>query len=546
MMMTNNDMMNQSSPGGKHNINNDSKKKKKNSTSSSTHLCAPSDLYPVVTDLDDLKDSCGYPDFGSHQLNDTTAVNSIPNDDSKRNTSRPIRNQRDSSESYQVTSSTTRNAPQPLHHPLLCDNLATDLSSHQSEQFQGTDHHNHRRRRGSQSRRHTEPRLQTAYSSDDDQPQVQSQPKSGRKMHLRRKSRQLMNLLKSGPLTFSSSSSKDLSTCTTDFSVESECVERKFHANYILTRQITNCIWECIQTTSGLRFCVKILEAEQEQEVRMLMLAQTNVEESHFTDIVEVIGDGNKLYVVMEMVVGTNLLSRVVQEGAMDEDIVKEVTRSILEGLSFLHSTCCVVHADLQPDNILLTMAGDDVWPDKTKISDMGSAVDLCVHKPVGTKHGNSLFSAPEIIQGDAFDTSADIWSVGCLVHLMLNGSSPFESTACARNKISRAEFAFPPLISRQAKQFLALTVHVDPSVRMTAAEALDHPWLKLEDDELQESVLHLINLGHEPSLCSSSSMDTSVHTHQYSSQGSPSRTGKKRHHRRLSSLGKGLSKLFF
>ena len=338
-------------------------------------------------------------------------------------------------------------------------------------------------------------------------------------------------------------------------------------------RQVFKCryssIWECLNRTSGIRFCAKIFEQlDDYSELDMLQVLTKNYGgHPNLVKLVEVIAEESKLYVVMEMVEGVNLLTRVAQEGAMQEALVKELTRSILSGLCYLHAQS-VVHADMQPENVLLTIVDDVVNPPQTMIGDLGSAVNLEVYEPVGSRYGSSLYSAPEVLQGaDPYDTQADIWSVGCLVYFMLSGVSPFdggesESSADIRNKISRAEYNFASHdfdnVSRHAKQFISSMIHVDPSVRMTAAEALEHPWLRLQEEEPSHlNIFRRASLGCERSLSASrdsNSAGTATSVHQRSISPFPSRrpartkSGKK-HHRRLSSLGslgKGLSKLFF
>lgn len=161
--------------------------------------------------------------------------------------------------------------------------------------------------------------------------------------------------------------------------------------------------------------------------------------------------------------------------------------------------------------------------------------------KPVSV----SLYSAPEVIRGSiSCDASTDMWSLGCLVYFMLSGTcSPFdegnESSATRRSRILRAEYSFPRRsfgnISRAAKQFIAALIHVDESVRLTAAEALDHPWFNEE-----EKVPH----QRQSSWDASSPVCQKRGTSPF--RGTSPKSVSSKHHRRLSSIGKGLTKLFF
>lgn len=210
---------------------------------------------------------------------------------------------------------------------------------------------------------------------------------------------------------------------------------------------------------------------------------------------VEVIAEGSKLYIVLEYVSGGNLLSKIVQEGPMEESQVKTLIRSMLEGLKFLHDHN-IVHADLQPENILLMTNSTSGTGNSrnieegsggcmVKIADFGSAVDLNLHDPFGSRYGSTKYTSPECLRAEeAYSTSADMWSVGAIAYFMLSGSSAFDDPSKRKtlSKVLRAEYAFPPHlfanVSRQAKQFISSLIHVDPTVRLTVQEALEHPFL--------------------------------------------------------------------
>ena len=278
-----------------------------NKNSSSQHIRAPSELYPVVHDLSEVEygTDCGCGEtFGSFQLSDLVLPVTVPsssiwnalcdspevetpdksksknsnsphdngNTDSPTSVSHIITNNNISdsdmrtpvkrnglsqpalSESFEMTLSMTRDAPRPLHSLVTSRSGSADLGV-QSEPFQAADLD--RRQHSHQRRNLSEPRLNTSDMSCDDaddsanadtrslQPEHQQQPKSGRKLHLRRKSRHLMNLLmvKSGSIT---SSTKDLSSteASTEFSNIQSATEadehRTFDDTYILTRQVSS------------------------------------------------------------------------------------------------------------------------------------------------------------------------------------------------------------------------------------------------------------------------------------------------------------------
>lgn len=340
-------------------------------------------------------------------------------------------------------------------------------------------------------------------------------------------------------------------------------------------------IWECLDRGSGMRYCVKIFQnynrndpAIQSELDMMYKLTQEYEGHPAVVQLVEIISEPSKLHVVMEWISGGNMVSRLVQEGPLTEQEAQAMIRSLLQGVEYIHSKH-VVHANLQPENILLA---DDL---NVKIADFGSAVDLEINEPFGSRSTNAIYTAPEVILGqDPYDTSADMWTIGCVAYYMLTGESPFDEATKRRamHRVLRAEYSFPSSrfqdVSRAAKQFISSLIHVDPSVRLTAEEALDHPWLRVQDEERQPNNSLF---GRHGLLSGSNHSRGNQHKQRHSMDGSlltqlsshstaspsyhrrhkslspcpmlPGSSGKKsKSHRRkssLESLSKGFSKLF-
>lgn len=207
----------------------------------------------------------------------------------------------------------------------------------------------------------------------------------------------------------------------------------------------------------------------------MLELAQDD--EACIVKVIESIDESEKLYLVQELMTSGNLLSQVVQQEGLSEHSVKKIAKTLLKGVSHLHELQ-ICHNGLEPSNILLTGA-DDV-----KIADFGHAART---GSTTIRVGNAAYTSPEVLQGVAPSCASDMWSVGVLLYFCLFGHTPFvdqaaDSTRTILAKLHRADYSFPTTewnqVSRFAKQFISSLLHVDPSVRLTADEALDHPWL--------------------------------------------------------------------
>ncbi|MCO5612416.1 hypothetical protein L7F22_066683 [Adiantum nelumboides] len=185
-----------------------------------------------------------------------------------------------------------------------------------------------------------------------------------------------------------------------------------------------------------------------------------------------------------------------------DHTLVARYTRSVLQGLHYLH-TNGIVHCDIKSHNILFDSSG------RIKIADFGAARRLHAnsHKSQVKKtancsilRGTPLYMAPEVVQGLEQGPPSDIWSLGCTVVEMLEGRPPWghiSNLGVLFLKLGTSEGSppLPELVSAEAKDFLQLCLQRDPKLRPTAAELLQHPFLSGKAGAEGEK---LIDLGSE------------------------------------------------
>ena len=102
-----------------------------------------------------------------------------------------------------------------------------------------------------------------------------------------------------------------------------------------------------------------------------------------------------------------------------------------------------------------------------------------------------SIFSymAPEITKRGNYGKPVDLWAIGCLTFAILSGAPPFDYP-------DEFEYDFSNLlwgeISDTAKNFIKRLLVIEPSGRMTASEALEHPWLKMGENAGSETLPNL------------------------------------------------------
>lgn len=232
--------------------------------------------------------------------------------------------------------------------------------------------------------------------------------------------------------------------------------------------------------------------------------------------------DVENYYLVMELVPGGDLMDFVAANGAIGEDATQVITKQILDGIAYVHQLG-ISHRDLKPDNILIMQ--DD--PIIVKITDFGLAKISDNTTFMKTFCGTLAYVAPEIITGkheqplapgSNYSDLVDIWSLGCLVYVLLTTHLPFNGKTQSQmfQKIKSGEFHESPLnsyqISQKGRDFLKCCLQVDPSKRFTAKQALKHPWLIGVDENTQSQPSQRILSLSQSTSQQSRKIDNGIH----------------------------------
>ncbi|XP_020902386.1 peripheral plasma membrane protein CASK isoform X2 [Exaiptasia diaphana] len=218
--------------------------------------------------------------------------------------------------------------------------------------------------------------------------------------------------------------------------------------------------------------------------------------------IVELVGgysmDGF-VYMVFEYMDGSDLcfeiVNRVNAGFVFSEAVASHYMRQVLEAINFCHERQ-IIHRDLKPHNLLLA-SKDNSAP--LKVADFGVAVELppegyIISGRLGTPH----FMSPEVINREQYGKPVDIWGCGVILFILLGGNFPFHGTG---EKVYESIKRGQPLmrnkqwdqISDEARDLCFQMMVHEPESRLTAEEALSHPWLKSREvprrDHLQDTV---------------------------------------------------------
>uniref|UniRef100_A0A7S4MH34 Uncharacterized protein n=1 Tax=Vannella robusta TaxID=1487602 RepID=A0A7S4MH34_9EUKA len=187
------------------------------------------------------------------------------------------------------------------------------------------------------------------------------------------------------------------------------------------------------------------------------------------------------LYIVTEIVTGGELFDRIVSKGNYTERDAANLVKKVIEGLEYIHEMG-IVHRDLKPENLLLKSKDNDV---DVKIADFGLSKIMGSAAMTQTACGTPGYVAPEILKGSGYGKEVDMWSVGVITYILLCGFPPFynENIPLLFESILKCDFDYPADyfddITDSALDFIDALLVGSPKRRLSATEALKHPWLK-------------------------------------------------------------------
>ncbi|KAL1959794.1 hypothetical protein VTO42DRAFT_939 [Malbranchea cinnamomea] len=246
---------------------------------------------------------------------------------------------------------------------------------------------------------------------------------------------------------------------------------------------------ECVHIDTGRYYAAKVINkrlmAGREHMVRneIAVLKKVSMGHRNILTLVDYFETMNNLYLVTDLALGGELFDRICRKGSYYESDAADLIRATLSAVAYLHDHG-IVHRDLKPENLLFRTPEDNA---DLLIADFGLSriMDEEQFHVLTTTCGTPGYMAPEIFKKTGHGKPVDIWAIGVITYFLLCGYTPFDrdSNLEEMQAILVADYSFTPLeywrnVSQTAREFIKRCLTVDPQARITAHEALQHPWI--------------------------------------------------------------------
>ncbi|CAF1705214.1 calcium-dependent protein kinase 9 [Brassica napus] len=250
----------------------------------------------------------------------------------------------------------------------------------------------------------------------------------------------------------------------------------QFGVTYLCTENSTGKKYAC-KSISKKKLVTKADKDDMRREIQIMqhLSGQPNIVE--FKGAYE---DEKAVNLVMELCAGGELFDRIIAKGHYSERAAASVCRQIVNVVKICHFMG-VLHRDLKPENFLLSSKDDKAL---IKATDFGLSVFIEEGKVYRDIVGSAYYVAPEVLRR-RYGKEVDIWSAGIILYILLSGVPPFwaETEKGIFDAILEGHIDFEsqpwPSISNSAKDLVRKMLTADPKRRISAADVLEHPWLR-------------------------------------------------------------------
>ncbi|KAJ8339502.1 hypothetical protein SKAU_G00362880 [Synaphobranchus kaupii] len=261
----------------------------------------------------------------------------------------------------------------------------------------------------------------------------------------------------------------------------------------------------CVKLCTGQEYAAKIINTKKlsardhqklEREARICrLLKHSNIVRLH-----DSISEEGFHYLLFDLVTGGELFEDIVAREYYSEADASHCIHQILDSVSHIHlhdivhrdlkileavlhcHQMGVVHRDLKPENLLLASKCKNA---AVKLADFGLAIEVQGDQQAWFGFaGTPGYLSPEVLRKEAYGKPVDIWACGVILYILLVGYPPFwdEDQHKLYQQIKAGAYDFPSpewdTVTPEAKNLINQMLTINPAKRITAQEALKHPWV--------------------------------------------------------------------
>ncbi|XP_044873861.1 calcium/calmodulin-dependent protein kinase type II subunit delta isoform X5 [Mauremys mutica] len=242
----------------------------------------------------------------------------------------------------------------------------------------------------------------------------------------------------------------------------------------------------CVKIPTGQEYAAKIINTKKlsardhqklEREARICrLLKHPNIVRLH-----DSISEEGFHYLVFDLVTGGELFEDIVAREYYSEADASHCIQQILESVNHCHLNG-IVHRDLKPENLLLASKSKGA---AVKLADFGLAIEVQGEQQAWFGFaGTPGYLSPEVLRKDPYGKPVDMWACGVILYILLVGYPPFwdEDQHRLYQQIKAGAYDFPSpewdTVTPEAKDLINKMLTINPAKRITASEALKHPWI--------------------------------------------------------------------
>ena len=248
-------------------------------------------------------------------------------------------------------------------------------------------------------------------------------------------------------------------------------------------------VWLVKHKILGKLFALKIIKRKNDiyfnNKVQKEIQILKKLDHPFILKIIEFHSTETEYHIITDYCQNGELYSEIVNRGRFSEREASFIIYQILLAIRYCHNMG-IVHRDIKPENIMIERKEASGLL-RVKLIDFGVAKIFSLNVNHKTIVGSNIYMAPEVLRAN-YNESCDLWSIGVILYILLIGKPPFNgknenaiSFAIKKGKYDILNSQYESL-SQNAKDLISKLLKYDPEERITAKEALNHPWFNTPD----------------------------------------------------------------